>query len=54
MNCVDHIKIENGKYEIVTKLASNMIVDVSAGSSNNGANVQIWADANEKQQKRKV
>lgn len=43
--------VEDGKYEIVTKLASNMIVDVSAGSSNNGANVQIWADANEKQQK---
>ncbi len=43
--------IENGTYEITSKIASNMLIDVSAGSSEDGANVQIWADANEKQQK---
>ena len=43
--------ISNGTYEITSKVASNMLLDVSGGSSNDGANVQIWADANEKQQK---
>ena len=43
--------IENGIYEITTKLASNMLLDISEGSTKEGANVQIWADANEKQQK---
>ena len=47
----DFGEIQNGTYEISTKLASNMILDVSEGSMLNGANVQIWADANEKQQK---
>lgn len=43
--------IADGKYEIVSKLASNMILDVSEGSNNESANVQIWADANVTQQK---
>lgn len=43
--------IADGTYEITTKIASNMILDVSGGSSADGTNVQIWADANEKQQK---
>ena len=46
--------IENGTYEITTKVASNMLLDVSGGSVNDGTNVQIWADANEKQQKFEV
>ena len=46
--------IADGTYEITTKLASNMLLDVSEGSSADGANVQIWADANEKQQKFEV
>ena len=43
--------IANGTYEITSKIASNMLLDVSGGSNIDGANVQIWADANEKQQK---
>lgn len=46
--------IADGIYEITTKIALNMLLDVSAGSSMDGANVQIWADANEKQQKFEV
>jgi len=46
--------IANGTYEITTKLASNMLLDVSGGSINDGTNVQVWADANEKQQKFEV
>ena len=46
--------ISNGTYEITTRIASNMLLDVSGGSINDGANVQIWADANEKQQKYEV
>ena len=34
-----------------TKLAKNMLLDVSGGSSIDGTNIQIWADAAEKQQK---
>ncbi len=44
-------QVKNGSYEITTKIASNMLLDVSTGSSDDGVNVQIWADANEKQQK---
>ena len=46
--------VADGTYEITTKIASNMLLDVSGGSSSDGANVQIWADANEKQQKFEV
>ena len=46
--------IESGTYEITTKVASNMLLDVSGGASTDGTNVQIWADANEKQQKFEV
>ena len=43
--------VKDGTYEITTGVASNMLVDVSSGSSLDGTNVQIWADANENQQK---
>ena len=43
--------ISDGKYQIVTKLASNMILDVSGGVTSENANIQIWADANVNQQK---
>ena len=46
--------IPDGTYEITTKIALNMLLDVSGGSSADGTNVQIWADANEKQQKFEV
>ena len=46
--------ISNGVYEITTKISSNMLLDVSGGSTQDGTNVQIWADANEKQQKFEV
>ena len=43
--------IKNGVYEIVTKNASNMVVDVLNGLKEDGVNVQIWADSNVTQQK---
>ena len=43
--------IEDGTYEITTKISTNRLLDVSEGSIADGANVQIWADANVKQQK---
>ena len=43
--------IEDGTYEITTKISTNRLLDVSEGSISDGANVQIWADANVKQQK---
>ena len=43
--------IADGTYEITSKIASNMLLDVAGGSNLDGANVQIWADANEKHQK---
>ena len=46
--------VNDGIYEITTSLASNMLVDVSEGSNSDGANVQIWADANVNQQKFKI
>ncbi len=46
--------INDGVYEIVSSIESNMILDVSGGSSEDGANVQIWEDANEKQQKYEI
>ena len=43
--------INNNTYEIETKLNSNMIIDVSGGSKQNKANVQIWTADNVEQQK---
>ena len=51
LNKVGTKTIANGTYEITSRIASNMLLDVSGGSNVDGANVQIWADANEKQQK---
>ncbi|MBO6243124.1 MAG: RICIN domain-containing protein, partial [Clostridia bacterium] len=36
------ITIENGIYMITTKLDSNKVLDVTGGSLDNGANVEIW------------
>ena len=43
--------IDDGVFEVTSKLASNMVLDVSGASEAENANIQIWADANEKQQK---
>ena len=49
---LEHVNIvEKGTYEIETKLNSNMVVDVSGGSYDNGANVQLWTADNVNQQK---
>ena len=49
---LEHVNIvESGTYEIETKLNSNMVVDVSGGSYDNGANVQLWTADNVNQQK---
>ena len=44
-------EIPDGIYKIATKLDSNMVLDVSGGSYNNGANVQIWKNDNVQQKK---
>ena len=43
--------IEDGIYKINTKLNSNKYLDISAGSKQNGANVQIWDKSDVDQQK---
>lgn len=43
--------IRNGYYTISTALNSNFVLDVSGGSTDNQANVQIWTNANVNQQK---
>lgn len=43
--------IDNGTYEIETKLNSNMVADVAGGSKADGANVQLWTADNVNQQK---
>lgn len=43
--------IDNNSYEIETKLNSNMVVDVTGGIPNNGANVQLWNADNVPQQR---
>ena len=40
--------IEDGIYEIATALNTNKILDISNGSTSNGANVQIWQRSNVK------
>ena len=46
--------IENGTYIIYSAVGSSMVLDVSAGSKEDGANVQIWKESNVKQQRFKV
>ena len=46
--------IESGYYTISTKLDDGKILDISSASKENKANVQIWSNANVKQQKFKV
>ena len=43
--------IENDTYEIEAKLNSNMVIDVSGGSYDNYANVQLWTADNVNQQR---
>lgn len=43
--------INNGTYEIETKLNSNMVADVAGGSKADGGNVQLWTADNVNQQK---
>ena len=38
------ISVSNGNYRIFSSLANRMVLDISNGSRNNGANVQIWSD----------
>lgn len=45
-------QVSDGIYQI--SLKSNRVVDVSAGSSKNGANVQIWENAKVQQQKFRI
>ena len=46
--------IENNTYEIETKLDSNKILDVSYGSTQDNANIQIWNADNVNQQRFKL
>lgn len=46
--------IEEGYYTIATNLNSNKVLDISAGSYNNCANLQIWSKDNVQQQKFKI
>ena len=43
--------IEDGIYEIETKIDSNMVIDISEASTKDGANVQIWERSNVYQQR---
>ena len=43
--------IEDGVYKIKSVLSNDKYIDVSAGSYNNGANVQLWTNDNVQQQK---
>ena len=46
--------IEDGIYTIKSKLDTNKVIDVSEGSLDNSANIQIWQDENVNQQKFKI
>lgn len=46
--------LKEGYYIINTALKTNKVIDISAASKNNGANVQIWDNANAKQQMFKI
>ena len=43
--------IEDGIYNIATALNKNYVLDIAGASTSNSANVQIWSNANENQQK---
>ena len=43
--------IKDGVYKIKSKVSSNSFIDISSGSKENGANVQIWENADVDQQK---
>ncbi len=43
--------LENGIYKISSALNGNKVLDISGGSTNNGANLQIWNSENVQQQK---
>ena len=43
--------IDNGLYTIKTYLNQNYVIDVSGGSKNDSANIQIWQNSNVPQQK---
>ncbi len=44
----------DGTYIISTALNKDKVLDVSGGSTSNGANIQLWEEANVKQQKFKL
>ena len=43
--------IESGNYVISTKIDNNYVLDISAASIKDGGNVQLWSNANVKQQR---
>ena len=43
--------LEDGVYKIKSVLSNNKYIDVSAGSYDNGANIQLWTNDNVQQQK---
>ena len=43
--------LEDGVYKIKSVLSNNNYIDVSAGSYDNGANIQLWTNDNVQQQK---
>ncbi len=50
----DFQEIENGIYEIETKISSGKVLDVSEASNENKANIQIWDRCNVLQQRFKI
>ena len=46
--------IDEGTYQIETKVKSNMVLDISGGSISNNANLQIWSNDNVNQQKFRI
>ena len=46
--------LQNGIYKISSALNGNKVLDISGGSTNNGANLQIWNSENVQQQKFQV
>ena len=46
--------IQDGIYTIKSKLNTNRVVDVSGGSYNNSANIQLWENDNVRQQRFKI
>ena len=43
--------IENGPFEIETRISNNRVLDIDRGSYDNGANVQIWQPQNKNQER---